>query len=734
MDRFGAIENFLKYFVSLYQENPNIEITDDTFYDALANYGLTEEEIKEKRVHDINSNIKDNFFASWINNFKDNPDLDVYYTLNQSRFLQFRNYDDGTAECYKLYLSFPEDRMYACVNALFQYIAHNKIKTFSKVADTLRSDSVVLRIVKKDDAKKVIDFVNNNEFISSACRPVNPFLMNAGNIGMAYDRWLSYNSVLSFMLANYFKQKRTAGTLEQVSLDNFREYVNQIYQVVFSDGVALENFIKEKFVANWINLMSNHMTKEEVLSNFKDILDLMILELDSTKEIGNYFQKVDAYMNYNHNKNNCLLIGKLLNDREYDNKKNMSASMAKDIVDDYIKYAIKKYGSVDGAFQYLDNYLNAENINAITRDKSVKYNEGFRELFHKYVTPSLLNAIVNNDLKEYMLILNNDSMDKDDNKSVDPHVIFENACRATLAKYGVNQLIKALNAGKNGNYSYFTNGGSNKYRDKLIKYVSQDLFNQYSLEFFEKINKYESNMKKNEKKDSDTSSRKVNASSGKKEVLIPILTAYDKKTINSDSLVTSRGLVFDKVQNNVALDNVMARSFDDMYSSMDDDLSYGKHLNDYDVKWPNFATFEAIDLPRQVIVNVKEQLASALNYDDLKDIETDSTVYSFIPSSSTIIATNDYVKCSKLDIVLDKEHVGMTPEKILEGFFDYSIPKGKVVIEDIDNNIHEKWIGHTKDVEIQELKKKLDRMEKMIKAYKDNYYQEFEDDHSKRKR
>ena len=76
----------------------------------------------------------------------------------------------------------------------------------------------------------------------------------------------------------------------------------------------------------------------------------------------------------------------------------------------------------------------------------------------------------------------------------------------------------------------------------------------------------------------------------------------------------------------------------------------------------------------------------------------------------------------------------MTPEKILEGFFDYSIPKGKVVIEDIDNNIHEKWIGHTKDVEIQELKKKLDRMEKMIKAYKDNYYQEFEDDHSKRKR
>ena len=165
MDRFGAIESFLRYFSSLYQANPNLVITEDTFYSALAEYGLTEEEIKEKRLHKINPNIKDNFFSGWIDNFKDNPDLNVYYTERQGRFLQFQT-DDGsmTADCYKLYLSFPEDKMYSCVNAIFQFIAHNKIKTFSKVADCLRSDSVVLRIVSKEDTKKVIDFVNNNVY------------------------------------------------------------------------------------------------------------------------------------------------------------------------------------------------------------------------------------------------------------------------------------------------------------------------------------------------------------------------------------------------------------------------------------------------------------------------------------------------------------------------------------------------------------------------------------------
>ena len=242
MDRFAAIETFLRYFASLYQMNPSLEITYDTFYDELSNYGLTDEEINNKRIHGINANIKGNYFDNWIDNFKDDPNLDVYYTLDQSRFLQFQNFESNNAECYKLYLSFPEDKMYTCVNAIFQFIANNNIKTFSKVADCLRSDSVVLRIVSKEDTKKVIDFINNNTDISSACKPVNPFLMTSGCVGMAYDRWLSYNSILSFMLSNYFTQKRNAGTLADVSLNNFIDYLKQVYQVVFSNSIALNNF------------------------------------------------------------------------------------------------------------------------------------------------------------------------------------------------------------------------------------------------------------------------------------------------------------------------------------------------------------------------------------------------------------------------------------------------------------------------------------------------------------
>ena len=76
---------------------------------------------------------------------------------------------------------------------IFDFIERNNMKTGSKVADTIRSDEIVLRMESTDDAEKLIQFINNNPYLKENSRPTNPFLNRAGVVGVGYDDLLSYN-------------------------------------------------------------------------------------------------------------------------------------------------------------------------------------------------------------------------------------------------------------------------------------------------------------------------------------------------------------------------------------------------------------------------------------------------------------------------------------------------------------------------------------------------------------
>ena len=498
MSRFDEIDEFLKKFAVLYRDNPDLRISKDTFYSALAEYGLTPNEIYKERKYIINDTIKNNYFRGWIDYFKNDTYLNVYYTEIQGRFLQF-NSDDRNAECYKLYVSFPEDKMYECVKIIFKFIADNKIANSSKVADCVRSDSVILRINNQKDALKVINFINNNPIIRESCKATNPFLQRSGKVGLAYDRYMSYNSTLSFMLEKYFVEKRKNNTLANVSTADFRNYVLQKYNSIFSNHDSLIGFMDENYVAGEISRLSNEMFKDEVLSNFKDILDLMILQLDPKSRIDDYFSKVEEYNDFRHDDKNCQLINNILEHKDTIDSKQVDI---KKIVDDYIRYATKKYGGVSEAFEYLNIYLYEHNIAAITRDKVAPYDLGFRDLFSKYVTYDKLYGIVGNNIMQYMnSVVHVDKVMA--NESVNKYVIFNKACNATAKKYGQIQLIEALKNGMNGDYSYFTNDGNNLFRDNLIKYVDVESFRQYAASLLDKMNVYGDNKNNNDVKKVD---------------------------------------------------------------------------------------------------------------------------------------------------------------------------------------------------------------------------------------
>ena len=465
MNRYEEMNNFLKFFANIYNNNPKTQITSDTIYDALSNYGLSQLEIQNSKGSNIR--IKGVYFDEWIDYFKDDPNLNVYFTEVQSRFLQFNYWGGNNPELYKLYLSFPEEKILECVKQLFKFISDNNIKNISKVADSVRSDSVVLRVYNKEDVTKIIDFINNNDYINKSCKQVNPFLIKAGNVGLSYDKNLSYNEVLSYLIKQYLLEKRNTNSLNSVSIDNFRYYVINSYNTIFSNKESLIEFMNDSFVKKLIKRHSDDII--DVLSNIKDIMNLTVLQLNPNSTIDDYYNKIEIFKKPKHNEDNNLLINSIINKQEINNDVDI-----KTIINDYILYAFKKYNSIDTIVNCLENYMINNNINAITRDKIYPYNEGFRSLFNKYISSTTLRSIIGNKVKEYVLY----NLQK--NEHIDIITILDNACIATYNKYGIEQLLIAIQQGRLGNYSCFTNGGNNKYRELLIQYVDQDTFNKYA--------------------------------------------------------------------------------------------------------------------------------------------------------------------------------------------------------------------------------------------------------------
>ena len=119
----------------------------------------------------------------------------------------------------------------------------NNFATYSKVSDVVRSDSVVLRMVNPDEANKVINFINNDPYLSSKARKTNPFLMKSGVVGIASDKKLSYNSTLAYLITKYFKE---TANYDNVGYNDFKRFSQKYFNDVFINQTKLEDFIYDE--------------------------------------------------------------------------------------------------------------------------------------------------------------------------------------------------------------------------------------------------------------------------------------------------------------------------------------------------------------------------------------------------------------------------------------------------------------------------------------------------------
>lgn len=446
------IEEFLKYYAKIYKQNPNLPIVRDTIYHGLATYGISADEQQNKSIKYM--------FSNWINHFQ-NSNLHVYESDMQKRFLQFHTSDGRTTEGHvKIYATFAKEDMESCVIHIFDYISQNNFATYSKVSDVVRADSVVLRMVNPSEADKVINFINNDPYLSSKARKTNPFLMKAGVVGIASDKNLSYNSTVAYLITKYFKETTN---YDNVNFEDFKLFAQKYFNDVFINQTKLQDFIyDEEFLVN----KKRFNTDGEALANYYEVFKLINMSLNKYTNMNDFYNHVLMTQN----KESFQRLSKYydVSIRNLENKPVANSINKKELLDQYIEYAIKKYNGIDNTLNYLKTYING-NPNAITRDND------FRTNFAKYLSPKEIINITNGNIESYVqsfmpnMVKNNDNL----------HELFIAAITATYNKYGFNHAEVALIALITKNDACHITNGDQNYRKRLLKYSHEEILKEF---------------------------------------------------------------------------------------------------------------------------------------------------------------------------------------------------------------------------------------------------------------
>ena len=286
MIKTREMEKFISNLKKLYIQNPNLPITSDTIYHELANYDFSKKELEDNDIRYMFPELE-RLFA--------NSNLQVYVSERQTRFLQFAN-NNGYTKCVKLYVSFPKKIIEQAAIKIFGFVSENNMITASKLADYIRSDSIVIRLADPEDAKKVINFINNDKELVKYHKQTNPFSLKEGIVGVGYDDLLSYNLTIAKIMVEYFQALRINNSLKQASLEQFGNYVANYYYQTFITKENLLNFLNSDV---YKSSTGRFQTDGEAVNNYEQVMRLIALTLKNNLSLEQYFELFEKFCREN---------------------------------------------------------------------------------------------------------------------------------------------------------------------------------------------------------------------------------------------------------------------------------------------------------------------------------------------------------------------------------------------------------------------------------------------------
>lgn len=209
--RYDEMSVFLNHILTIAKSNPNYPLTNDIVYSELEKFTLPGKDFQSpgrpKKVEHL--------FSTWINRFKNVPNVSVFNAENWKYWCQFVNKSYAN-EFIKVYVPLDGEGLEDGVNDIFDFLAKHDIHHQSKVGKFLRNDNVVIRLDKGDEKslRMLIDYINSNPRIKKHMNKTNPFLPSINGIGVMNETGISYNSELCDIIVSYVNQKKTQGKID----------------------------------------------------------------------------------------------------------------------------------------------------------------------------------------------------------------------------------------------------------------------------------------------------------------------------------------------------------------------------------------------------------------------------------------------------------------------------------------------------------------------------------------
>ena len=387
----NEINNFIMYMAKIYMQNPYLEIKSDTIYYELMRYGISDAELKNKSLLNEFINLKNHY---------NQGNVKAFVHPKQAGFLQLWNVK-GKVEpenLIKVYLSFPKENIEECVQIIFDYIDRNNISSHSKLADEIRSDSVVLRLENQNDAASVINFINNNAYLRSKAKTTNPFVGKHGICGFAYDELMSYNRVVSDVLSEYLNDLKSKNILMNASVNDFYKFVRNSYQNIFIDMTKLQEFIERE---NYNGTNTRFRSVGHQINNRRKIEEMLLYKLS-----GNLERKSEQY------------------------QKNLN--IKRGILNSYIEYELSQ-NQENQLYLQLDAFVDKGRYTFITRSN------GFRDSFvNSNITGNDVIVITNNNIREYI------KKYKENKKVLYEYNKFKDSSIEYFKNYGKDYFVKSF--------------------------------------------------------------------------------------------------------------------------------------------------------------------------------------------------------------------------------------------------------------------------------------------------
>lgn len=433
MNKANKIDKLLKQMQELSKE---IKLDADQVYSALAYYDIPYEE----------QNVSiENYFERFINNFRNVPNANVFVAANWSYFCQFVNDPAGSmydTNPIKIYIPLRKEHIEENVNKIITFMAKNNIIHRSKLAKKVRVDDLVLRVRDKNDATKVINYINST-IPKEDLYECNPFCINEGNVGLTMDRYMSYNEVLSKYICLYINNCYFKN--EVASYESFKEYMQTNLRLLISKR-------NKNTILRFKSQGDYRLSDEEFLANVKEITTLIVRNLEQANKeymyqlhdelnTPGYFDKEvsyyspynrDNYVNYNANVNQkSTPITNNNEDRE--------------LLIEIIKITSEKYG-IAKTKNLLNGYREERYVKAITRTNNLREKVASSPTFYDYIT-NLSTKELNEMIEKYSEQKETDYYQQEiiqDNENNEKLLI--SLAETMIKKYGFEKAFYFINA------------------------------------------------------------------------------------------------------------------------------------------------------------------------------------------------------------------------------------------------------------------------------------------------